>query len=120
MLVNCRSARKQCDMKEIGAAQREAILDAIGEGLSPLPAGVLEKDLLVTAVLRTLADFPDPDLAIDWPLETGIEPILSAKDKAAPSFQDCQKYAQLRKSYAVIRLRTSRLQRDRRVTSLIS
>jgi len=47
-------------MKEIGAAQREAILDAIGEGLSPLPAGVLEKDLLVTAVLRALADFPDP------------------------------------------------------------
>jgi dTDP-4-dehydrorhamnose 3,5-epimerase and related enzymes len=53
---------------------------------------VLEKDLLVTAVLRPLADFPDPDLAIDWPLEIGIEPILSTKDKAAPSFQDCEKY----------------------------
>ena len=34
----------------------------------------------------------DPNLAIDWPLEIGIEPILSAKDKAAPSFQDCEKY----------------------------
>lgn len=47
-------------MKEIGAAQRELILDAIGEGLSSLPAGVLEKDLLMTAALRTMADFPDP------------------------------------------------------------
>ena len=34
----------------------------------------------------------DPELAIDWPLEIGIEPILSAKDKAAPSFQECEKY----------------------------
>ncbi len=35
----------------------------------------------------------DPDLAIDWPLEIGIDPILSPKDKAAPSFKDCEKYA---------------------------
>jgi dTDP-4-dehydrorhamnose 3,5-epimerase len=34
----------------------------------------------------------DPDLAIYWPIEIGIEPILSTKDKAAPSFQDCEKY----------------------------
>lgn len=34
----------------------------------------------------------DAQLSIDWPLECGIEPILSAKDKAAPSFQDCEKY----------------------------
>jgi dTDP-4-dehydrorhamnose 3,5-epimerase len=34
----------------------------------------------------------DTTLAIDWPLEIGIEPILSAKDKAAPSFKDCEKY----------------------------
>ena len=34
----------------------------------------------------------DPELAIDWPLEIGIEPILSAKDKVAPSFKDCEKY----------------------------
>jgi dTDP-4-dehydrorhamnose 3,5-epimerase len=35
----------------------------------------------------------DPELAIDWPIQIGIEPILSAKDKAAPSFKDCEKYA---------------------------
>jgi len=35
----------------------------------------------------------DPDLDIDWPLEIGIDPILSDKDKAAPSFKDCEKYA---------------------------
>jgi predicted nucleotidyltransferase component of viral defense system len=47
-------------MRQISAAQRELILDAVGEGLTPLPAGVLEKDLLVTAVLRSLADFRGP------------------------------------------------------------
>jgi len=39
-------------MKKIGAAQRELILDAIGGGLCSLPAGVLEKHLLVTASSR--------------------------------------------------------------------
>jgi len=34
----------------------------------------------------------DKDLDIDWPLEIGIEPILSEKDKAAPGFQKCEKY----------------------------
>jgi dTDP-4-dehydrorhamnose 3,5-epimerase len=34
----------------------------------------------------------DVDLAIDWPLEIGIQPILSAKDRAAPSFTECEKY----------------------------
>jgi len=54
-------------------------------------------------VLSDIADFHykvsapyrpqnDPDLAIDWPLEIGIDPILSAKDNGAPSFKDCAKY----------------------------
>jgi dTDP-4-dehydrorhamnose 3,5-epimerase len=34
----------------------------------------------------------DPDLAIEWPLEIGVEPTLSEKDKTAPSFKDCPKY----------------------------
>jgi dTDP-4-dehydrorhamnose 3,5-epimerase len=35
----------------------------------------------------------DPDLAIDWPIESGLEPIVSAKDAAAASFAECEKYA---------------------------
>jgi len=35
----------------------------------------------------------DPDIGIDWPIEIGLEPILSDKDKAASSFKDCAKYA---------------------------
>lgn len=34
----------------------------------------------------------DPDLAIDWPLQIGMEPLLSPKDAAASSFADCEKY----------------------------
>lgn len=34
----------------------------------------------------------DPDLAIDWHLN-GIEPMLSAKDKAASSFKDAEVFA---------------------------
>ena len=34
----------------------------------------------------------DPDLDIDWPLQIGMEPILSTKDAAAPLFADCEKY----------------------------
>lgn len=44
-------------MKEISAHEHELILAVIGEGRSPLPAGVLEKDLLVTAVLRAMVRF---------------------------------------------------------------
>ncbi|HFQ88993.1 MAG TPA: dTDP-4-keto-6-deoxy-D-glucose epimerase, partial [Desulfobulbus sp.] len=33
----------------------------------------------------------DPDLAIDWPLETA--PSLSAKDSAAPLFRDADLFA---------------------------
>ena len=35
----------------------------------------------------------DPDLAIDWPIDIGLEPIVSPKDAAAASFADCEKYA---------------------------
>ena len=34
----------------------------------------------------------DPDLAITWPLEIGIDPIVSPKDAAAASFKECEKY----------------------------
>jgi dTDP-4-dehydrorhamnose 3,5-epimerase len=34
----------------------------------------------------------DPDLAIDWPIEPSIEPILSDKDAAAATFAECEKY----------------------------
>ena len=34
----------------------------------------------------------DPKLAIDWPLPEGIEPILSPRDAAAPSFESAPKY----------------------------
>ncbi len=42
-------------MKTITALERELILDATGEGLTPLPAGVLEKDLLITDILSSIA-----------------------------------------------------------------
>jgi dTDP-4-dehydrorhamnose 3,5-epimerase len=35
----------------------------------------------------------DPDLAIRWPLPDDIRPILSAKDAAAPSWRDAEKFA---------------------------
>lgn len=34
----------------------------------------------------------DPELAIDWPLESGEAPVLSAKDAAAPWFKDADTY----------------------------
>jgi dTDP-4-dehydrorhamnose 3,5-epimerase len=34
----------------------------------------------------------DPTLAINWPLPEGQSPVLSAKDAAAPFFQECEKY----------------------------
>jgi dTDP-4-dehydrorhamnose 3,5-epimerase len=35
----------------------------------------------------------DPDLCISWPLQPGMEPVLSGKDQAAPGFAECEKYA---------------------------
>lgn len=34
----------------------------------------------------------DADLAIKWPLQIAMDPILSPKDAAAPSFAECEKY----------------------------
>ena len=34
----------------------------------------------------------DPTLAINWPLEIGISPLVSAKDANADSFENCEKY----------------------------
>jgi dTDP-4-dehydrorhamnose 3,5-epimerase len=34
----------------------------------------------------------DPELAIEWPIESGLEPLVSPKDAAAAAFADCEKY----------------------------
>ena len=34
----------------------------------------------------------DPDLAIDWPITSGQEPVLAPKDTAAKSFKDAEVY----------------------------
>jgi dTDP-4-dehydrorhamnose 3,5-epimerase len=34
----------------------------------------------------------DPDLSIDWPIQIGIDPIVSDKDAAAATFAECEKY----------------------------
>jgi dTDP-4-dehydrorhamnose 3,5-epimerase len=34
----------------------------------------------------------DPSLGIDWPLEIGMDPVLSEKDKSGALFADCEKY----------------------------
>lgn len=42
-------------MRTITAREYELIASAIGEGLTALPAGVIEKDLLITAVLQIVS-----------------------------------------------------------------
>jgi dTDP-4-dehydrorhamnose 3,5-epimerase len=34
----------------------------------------------------------DPTLDIEWPLDIGISPLVSAKDANAASFAECEKY----------------------------
>jgi len=34
----------------------------------------------------------DPALGIEWPIEIGLEPLVSPKDSAAATFADCDKY----------------------------
>ncbi len=34
----------------------------------------------------------DPELAIDWPIEIGLETLVSAKDAVAATFAECEKY----------------------------
>ncbi len=41
-------------MKTITAREHELILDVRNEGLTSLPPGIFEKDLLITEVLRTV------------------------------------------------------------------
>jgi len=50
-------------MKTITALENDLILDVTGGGMTPLPAGVLEKDVLLTSVLRTLSGM-DSELAL--------------------------------------------------------
>jgi dTDP-4-dehydrorhamnose 3,5-epimerase len=35
----------------------------------------------------------DPDIGIEWPLPAGEQPVLSAKDAAAPFLKDAETYA---------------------------
>ncbi|HHE07943.1 MAG TPA: hypothetical protein ENL01_03475 [Chlorobaculum parvum] len=43
-------------MRTITTDERQLILDVTGEGLTPLPAAALEKDVFVTEVLQRLTD----------------------------------------------------------------
>jgi len=40
---------------------------------------------------RTLL-WNDPELAIDWPMPVGVDPIISPRDLNAPTFKNCEKY----------------------------
>ena len=35
----------------------------------------------------------DPDIAIDWPLEEGQQPVLSRRDASAPFLKDAETFA---------------------------
>lgn len=50
-------------MKTITAPERDLILDVTGEGVTPLPAAVLEKDLLITEILHRMADMDTGEMA---------------------------------------------------------
>jgi dTDP-4-dehydrorhamnose 3,5-epimerase len=47
--------------------------------------------LYAPAAERSLR-WDDPELWITWPIEIGIDPIVSPKDADAASFAECEKY----------------------------
>ena len=63
-------------MRTITAHERDLILDITGEGLTPLPAGAVEKDLLITEVLHKMAEIDDGELQLIFCGETcGAETV---------------------------------------------
>ncbi len=51
-------------MKTITAREHELIIGAVGEGLTSLPEGVIEKDLFITEVLQAVAIDEDDDFRL--------------------------------------------------------
>ena len=49
-------------------------------------------DFYAPELERTIR-WDDPDIGIKWPLAKGVQPVLSAKDTAAPFLKDAESYA---------------------------
>lgn len=63
-------------MKTITAREHDLILDARNEGLTSLPAGVLEKDLLITEALRTITELEDDAIRLVFCQGTSLSKAL--------------------------------------------